>query len=46
MLSETEVARDIDWICRLRHDASLTGHAALAQYCLMLLNTNAFLYLD
>jgi hypothetical protein len=43
---DTEVARDLQWIERLGCEASLPAHAALAQYCLMLLNTNAFLYLD
>jgi hypothetical protein len=43
---DAEVARDLEWVDALRREAALDPHAALAQYCLMLLNTNAFVYLD
>jgi hypothetical protein len=41
-----EVARDVEWLERLRREDGVADHDALAQYCLMLLNTNAFVYLD
>jgi hypothetical protein len=41
-----EVARDLDWIATIRREDGLSEHAAFARYCLLLLNTNAFLYLD
>jgi hypothetical protein len=41
-----EVARDTAWIESLRHAAHLAETDALAQYCLLTLNANAFLYLD
>jgi hypothetical protein len=44
--SEDEVARDVSWIDSMRNDAHLTEGAALREYCLLALSTNAFLYLD
>ncbi len=41
-----EVARDVAWIKALEADLHLSEHAAVTQYCLLSLNTNAFLYLD
>jgi Protein of unknown function (DUF1553)/Protein of unknown function (DUF1549)/Planctomycete cytochrome C len=41
-----EVARDVAWIESMRQDAALTADAALCEYCLLVLNTNAFSYLD
>jgi hypothetical protein len=41
-----EVARDSAWIESLRREAHLTEIAVLAPYCLLVLNSNAFLYLD
>ena len=41
-----ELARDVAWIESFRRESHLTEDAALAQYCLLALNTNAFLYLD
>jgi hypothetical protein len=44
--SEEEVARDVSWIGSMRTEAHLTEAAALHEYCLLALSTNAFLYLD
>jgi hypothetical protein len=41
-----EVATDLEWLRSLRAETGLNEHAALAQYCLLALNANAFLYLD
>ena len=41
-----EVRRDVDFIRTLRDRAGLDEHAALVQYALLVLNANAFLYLD
>ena len=41
-----EVARDVAWIDSMRQDSSLTADAALREYCLLVLSTNAFLYID
>jgi hypothetical protein len=42
----TELATDVSWVNSLRRDSRLSDEAALEQYCLLALNTNAFLYLD
>lgn len=44
--ADDEVAADVAWIRSVRAESGLTEQDALAQYCLMALNTNAFLYLD
>lgn len=41
-----EVARDVAWIDSMKKEAHLTADAALREYCLLALSTNAFLYLD
>jgi hypothetical protein len=41
-----EIRDDVAFIERLRAESGLDLHAALTQYCLLLLNANAFLYLD
>jgi hypothetical protein len=41
-----EVRRDIAFLKRLESEGGLDGPGALTQYCLMILNTNAFVYLD
>jgi hypothetical protein len=43
---QDEVRRDVMFLKRLESDGGLGPRAALTQYCLMILNTNAFLYLD
>jgi hypothetical protein len=44
--SKEEVARDVAWIGSMRNEAHLAEGAALREYCLLALSTNAFLYLD
>jgi hypothetical protein len=41
-----EVASDAAWIETLRRGSHVTAEAALTQFCLLMLNTNAFFYLD
>jgi Protein of unknown function (DUF1549)/Protein of unknown function (DUF1553)/Planctomycete cytochrome C len=41
-----EIAADVAWVESMRKDAHLTEDAALREYCLLALSTNAFLYLD
>jgi mono/diheme cytochrome c family protein len=41
-----EVAQDVAFVKRIESEAGLDPARALAQYCLLILNTNAFLYLD
>lgn len=41
-----ESARDVAFLRSLREEAGLSERAALVQYALMILNANAFLYLD
>ncbi len=43
---DPEVMRDVAFVNTLASQASLDRSRALAQYCLMILNTNSFLYLD
>jgi hypothetical protein len=43
---ERDVMRDVAFVRSLTSEGGLDSSAALAQYCLMILNTNAFLYLD
>jgi hypothetical protein len=45
-LSDAELREDLKLIADLRERHGLSAEAALTQYCLMLLNTNAFVYLD
>ncbi len=45
-LSEADVREDVKLIADLRDRFGLSAEAAFTQYCLMLLNTNAFVYLD
>jgi len=44
--SDDEVRADVEFIAKLQAEQGLTADAALVQYCLLALNTNAFLYLD
>lgn len=44
--SEQEVAADVQFIQQLAADTAVTEDRALFGYCLMMLNTNEFLYLD
>jgi hypothetical protein len=44
--SEQEVAADLALINELQSNDKLSPHDALRQYCLMILNTNEFVYLD
>src|SRR5262249_19861946 len=41
-----EVRRDVRFIRNLMDESHLDDRSALAQYCLLALNANAFLYLD
>jgi uncharacterized protein DUF1549/uncharacterized protein DUF1553/cytochrome c len=41
-----EVRRDVEFLKGLESEGGLNPLGALTQYCLMILNTNAFLYLD
>ncbi len=41
-----EVRRDAEFVRKLMNDAGLDARTAFSQYCLMILNANAFLYLD
>ncbi|HJZ59932.1 MAG TPA: PSD1 and planctomycete cytochrome C domain-containing protein [Gemmataceae bacterium] len=41
-----EVARDVAFIRELKAKHTLDDHTALTRYCLLLLNTNEFVYLD
>ncbi len=41
-----EVRRDAEFVRKLMNDGGLDDRTALSQYCLMMLNANAFLYLD
>jgi hypothetical protein len=41
-----EVRDDVTFVRTLMDRSHLDAHAALSQYCLMVLNANAFLYLD
>ncbi len=41
-----EIHHDVEFVRTLINDSGLDAHTALSQYCLMMLNTNAFLYLD
>jgi hypothetical protein len=41
-----ELRRDVAFLKSLEHEGHLEPAQALTQYCLMILNTNAFLYLD
>lgn len=45
-LSDADLREDVKLIADLRDRFGLSAEAALTQYCLMLLNTNAFVYLD
>lgn len=44
--SDAEVKSDVDFVNRIQAELKLSAPAALTQYCLLVLNTNAFLYLD
>ncbi len=44
--SEDEVAHDLQFIEQLQQQAELDADRALFGYCLLMLNTNEFLYLD
>jgi hypothetical protein len=44
--SADELSRDIAWLESLESQEHLGSHEAMVQYCLLCLNTNAFLYLD
>ena len=41
-----EVNHDLAWIESLKRTARLTDNEALVQYCLLVLNANAFFYID
>jgi hypothetical protein len=41
-----EVTKDVAFVKRIAAEGGLDAAGALAQYCLLTLNTNAFLYLD
>ncbi len=41
-----EVRNDLEFVRNLMERSKLDERAAMSQYCLMILNTNAFLYLD
>jgi hypothetical protein len=43
---EAEVQRDVDFLERLASESGQNPSIALTQYCLMVLNTNAFVYID
>jgi hypothetical protein len=43
---DDEVARDVAFVKRIRSEGGLDSPRALQHYCLLILNTNAFLYLD
>jgi hypothetical protein len=43
---QIEVRRDVSFVKSLESEGGLGPAQALSQYCLMILNTNAFLYLD
>ena len=45
-LSDADLRDDLKLIADLRERHGLSADAALTQYCLLLLNTNAFVYLD
>jgi hypothetical protein len=44
--SDAEVIKDLVFLRDMQTKHHLTGAAALAQYCLLALNTNEFIYLD
>jgi len=44
--AKEEIARDVAFIRKVQTDAGMTPRSALVQYCLLLLNSNEFLYLD
>src|SRR5262249_33327757 len=46
MPAKDEIDRDAAFVRKLQDDSALTGHKALTQYCLLLLNANEFVYLD
>jgi hypothetical protein len=43
---DEELRADLAFLERLQQEARLTPEQALAAYCLMMINTNEFLYLD
>jgi hypothetical protein len=40
------VTKDVEFVRELKAKAGLTDATALQQYCLLVLNTNEFVYLD
>jgi hypothetical protein len=44
--TDEEVTKDVEFVRELKTKAGLTDAAALQQYCLLVLNTNEFVYLD
>ena len=44
--SQDEVAKDVAFVRELQEKAKLSEPQAFQQYCLMVLNTNEFVYLD
>jgi hypothetical protein len=46
LAAEPEVRRDVEFVTRLREREGLSAAAALRAYCLVLLGSNEFAYLD
>ena len=44
--TEDEVRKDVEFVREFRAKAGLSDAAALQQYCLLMLNTNEFVYVD
>jgi hypothetical protein len=44
--AKDEIERDAVFVRTLQSESGMTAHRALAQYCLVLLNANEFVYLD
>jgi hypothetical protein len=44
--AKIELERDAVFVRKLLSESGMTAHQALAQYCLLLLNANEFVYLD
>jgi hypothetical protein len=44
--TDDEVKKDVAFVRELQEKAKLSESAALQQYCLLVLNTNEFVYLD
>jgi hypothetical protein len=44
--TEQEMRKDLEFVRELQNGARLTESTALQQYCLLVLNSNEFVYLD